>query len=90
MSIVKIPVSKNPSIKKYLKHKHLEDPLMFFDSFPYWDKQEVPSLYFNLASFNMKPNVDSVKVGVRAYTYLEQKKSTNKRTKIKMVKRKGK
>lgn len=90
MSIVKIPVSKNPSIKKYLKHKHLEDPLMFFDSFPYWDIQEVPSLYFNLASFNIKPNADSVKVGVRAYTYLEQKNSANKLTKIKMVKRKGK
>ena len=72
MSIVKIPVSKNPSFKKYLKHKHLEDPLMFFDSFPYWDIQEVPSLYFNLASFNIKPNADSVKVGVRAYTYLEK------------------
>lgn len=71
MSIVKIPVSKNPSIEKYLKHKHLEDPLMFFDSFPYWDIQEVPSLYFNLALFNIKPNADSVKVGVRAYTYLE-------------------
>ena len=43
MTIVKIPVSKNPSIKKYPKHKYLEDPLMFFDSFPYWDKHEVPS-----------------------------------------------
>ena len=63
---------------------------MFFDSFPYWDIQEVPSLYFNLASFNIKPNADSVKVGVRAYTYLEQKNSANKLTKIKMVKRKGK
>lgn len=40
---------------------------MFFDSFPYWDKQEVPSLYFNLLSLNMKPNADSVKVGGREW-----------------------
>ena len=56
----------------------MEDPLIFFESFPHWDKQEDPSLYFNSASLNMKPNADSVTEGGREWLERIHISETNK------------
>lgn len=52
-----------PVIKKQ-KYKYIKDPLTLFQSLPERDKEEGPSLYFDLLSLNM--NINSM----RAYTFL--------------------
>ena len=45
----------------------MKDPLILFESFLQWDKQKKLSLNFNLISWNMRPNANSMMVEGRKW-----------------------